>query len=94
MISLDGAMTVMYLFVRQKFHWSVRDVTFFDTVSQLIPMLGALIGFLILRKVIINKTQKLFQDTIINMLTFVGFWPICDCIGAVVTFLGCTEQSC
>jgi len=44
-------MTVMYLFVREKFHWTVRDYTFFETVSHLVPMIGALIGFLILRKV-------------------------------------------
>lgn len=48
---LDGAMTVMYLFVRQKFHWSVREFTFYETISQVVPMLGALIGFLMLRKV-------------------------------------------
>ncbi|XP_023174796.1 uncharacterized protein LOC111602094 [Drosophila hydei] len=47
----DGVMTVMYLFVREKFHWSVRDYTFYETVSHLVPMVGALIGFLILRKI-------------------------------------------
>ncbi|XP_022224752.2 uncharacterized protein LOC111075628 [Drosophila obscura] len=47
----DGVMTVMYLFVREKFHWTVRDYTFFETVSHLVPMIGALIGFLVLRKV-------------------------------------------
>ncbi|KAH8407252.1 hypothetical protein KR222_011322 [Zaprionus bogoriensis] len=51
MFVVDGVMTVMYLFVRQKFHWSVREFTFFETVSQLVPMLGAMVGFLILRKV-------------------------------------------
>ncbi|TDG52311.1 hypothetical protein AWZ03_001141 [Drosophila navojoa] len=51
MFVVDGAMTVMYLFVRQKFHWSVREFTFFETISQVVPMLGALIGFLMLRKV-------------------------------------------
>ncbi|XP_030385657.1 uncharacterized protein LOC115632572 [Scaptodrosophila lebanonensis] len=47
----DGVMGVMYLFVREKFHWTVRDYTFFETVSHLVPMLGALVGFLVLRKV-------------------------------------------
>ncbi|EDW35819.1 GL17463 [Drosophila persimilis] len=47
----DGVMTVMYLFVREKFHWTVRDYTFYETVSHLVPMIGALIGFLVLRKV-------------------------------------------
>ncbi|XP_062125479.1 probable peptidoglycan muropeptide transporter SLC46 isoform X1 [Drosophila sulfurigaster albostrigata] len=51
MFVVDGVMTVMYLFVRQKFHWSIREFTFFETVSQLVPMIGALVGFLILRKV-------------------------------------------
>ncbi|XP_030080578.1 uncharacterized protein LOC111597884 isoform X2 [Drosophila hydei] len=51
MFVVDGGMTVMYLFVRQKFHWSVREFTFFETISQVVPMLGALIGFLMLRKV-------------------------------------------
>ncbi|XP_014097906.3 probable peptidoglycan muropeptide transporter SLC46 [Bactrocera oleae] len=48
---IDGAMTVFYLFVREKFHWTVRDFTFYETVSHMVPMFGALVGFLILRKV-------------------------------------------
>ncbi|XP_054739941.1 uncharacterized protein LOC129245657 [Anastrepha obliqua] len=48
---LDGAMTVFYLFVREKFHWTVRDFTFYETVGHMVPMFGTLIGFLILRKV-------------------------------------------
>ncbi|XP_037954827.1 solute carrier family 46 member 3-like isoform X1 [Teleopsis dalmanni] len=47
----DGAMTVFYLFVREKFHWTVREFTFYETVSHMTPMFGALVGFLILRKV-------------------------------------------
>ncbi|KAH8397735.1 hypothetical protein KR009_006562 [Drosophila setifemur] len=48
---VDGVMTVMYLFVRQQFHLTVREFTIFETVSQSVPMLGALLGFLILRKI-------------------------------------------
>ncbi|EDV90817.1 uncharacterized protein LOC6569799 [Drosophila grimshawi] len=51
MFVTDGVMTVMYLFVRQKFHWSVREFTFFETTSKMVPMMGALIGFLMLRKI-------------------------------------------
>lgn len=61
--STDGVMTVMYLFVREKFHWSVRDYTFYETVSHLVPMIGALIGFLILRKV--SWTKGKFPDCIV-----------------------------
>ncbi|XP_061389293.1 probable peptidoglycan muropeptide transporter SLC46 [Musca vetustissima] len=48
---LDGAMTVFYLFVREKFQWTVRDFTYYETISHVTSMFGALVGFLILRKV-------------------------------------------
>ncbi|KAM8706069.1 hypothetical protein ACLKA7_010369 [Drosophila subpalustris] len=72
MFVVDGVMTVMYLFVRQKFHWSVREFTFFETVSQLVPMLGALIGFLILRKVfglsvVVLALLSLFSEILSNL---------------------------
>lgn len=55
-------MTVMYLFVREKFHWTVRDYTFFETVSHLVPMIGALIGFLVLRKVSSSSLSSSYSD--------------------------------
>ncbi|XP_016927744.2 probable peptidoglycan muropeptide transporter SLC46 [Drosophila suzukii] len=68
----DGVMTVMYLFVREKFHWTVRDYTFFETVSHLVPMIGALIGFLILRKVfrlsVVTLALLAFFSEILNNL--------------------------
>ncbi|KAH8373070.1 hypothetical protein KR009_011227 [Drosophila setifemur] len=68
----DGVMTVMYLFVREKFHWTVRDYTFYETVSHLIPMVGALIGFLILRKLfrlsVVTLALLAFFSEIINNL--------------------------
>ncbi|XP_065368039.1 probable peptidoglycan muropeptide transporter SLC46 [Calliphora vicina] len=48
---LDGAMTVFYLFVREKFQWTVREFTFYETISHVTSVFGALIGFLIMRKV-------------------------------------------
>ncbi|XP_075165567.1 putative peptidoglycan muropeptide transporter SLC46 [Haematobia irritans] len=48
---LDGNMTVFYLFAREKFQWTVRDFTQFETVSHVTSMIGALVGFLILRKI-------------------------------------------
>lgn len=54
---LDGAMTVFYLFVREKFQWTVREFTFYETISHVTSVFGALIGFLILRKV----SKKIFR---------------------------------
>lgn len=65
-------MTVMYLFVREKFHWSVRDYTFYETVSHLVPMIGALIGFLILRKVSWGRQVLLKFPPIMEQF----FWQI------------------
>ncbi|KAH8410982.1 hypothetical protein KR222_004522 [Zaprionus bogoriensis] len=68
----DGVMTVMYLFVREKFHWSVRDYTFYETVAHLVPMIGALIGFLILRKIfrlsVVTLALLAFFSEILNHL--------------------------
>ncbi|XP_017835806.1 uncharacterized protein LOC108595152 [Drosophila busckii] len=68
----DGVMTVMYLFVREKFHWSVREYTFYETVSHLVPMVGAIIGFLILRKIfrlsVVTLALLAFFSEILNNL--------------------------
>lgn len=48
---LDGAMTVFYLFVREKFQWTIREFTFYETISHVVSVFGALVGFLIMRKV-------------------------------------------
>ncbi|XP_002071993.3 proton-coupled folate transporter [Drosophila willistoni] len=48
---LDGSMPIMYLFIRQKFHWSVREITLYETAREFVPMVGAVFGFLILRKI-------------------------------------------
>ncbi|XP_067630532.1 probable peptidoglycan muropeptide transporter SLC46 isoform X2 [Eurosta solidaginis] len=77
---LDGAMTVFYLFVREKFQWSVRDFTFYETVSHMVPMLGALIGFLILRKVFSMSVVTLallafFSDILSSIVRGVAYEP-------------------
>lgn len=48
---IDGAMTVFYLFVREKFQWTIREFTFYETISHVVSVFGALVGFLIMRKV-------------------------------------------
>lgn len=80
-------MTVMYLFVREKFHWTVRDYTFFETVSHLVPMIGALIGFLILRKVSPSQGwKKYFINFIFESLS--GIPTVGSNIGSVGLLFG------
>lgn len=72
---LDGVMTVFYLFVREKFQWTIRDFTIYETVYQIKSLLGSIIGFLLLRKVRNISTDftifklELFQSI---GLSFVG----------------------
>ncbi|XP_017039327.1 proton-coupled folate transporter [Drosophila ficusphila] len=68
----DGVMTVMYLFVRQQFHLTVREFTIFETVSQAVPMLGAVLGVLIFRKlfgmsVVSLALLSLFSEILSNV---------------------------
>ncbi|XP_016998337.2 probable peptidoglycan muropeptide transporter SLC46 [Drosophila takahashii] len=76
----DGVMTVMYLFVRQQFHFTVREFTIFETVSQSIPMLGAVLGILILRKlfgmsVVSLALLSLFSEVLSNIARGFAFLP-------------------
>ncbi|XP_016939532.4 probable peptidoglycan muropeptide transporter SLC46 [Drosophila suzukii] len=76
----DGVMTVMYLFVRQQFHFTVREFTIFETVSQSVPMLGALLGILILRKlfgmsVVSLALLSLFSEILSNIARGFAFLP-------------------
>uniref|UniRef100_A0A1I8Q736 Major facilitator superfamily (MFS) profile domain-containing protein n=1 Tax=Stomoxys calcitrans TaxID=35570 RepID=A0A1I8Q736_STOCA len=48
---VEGSMTVFYLFVREKFQWTVKDFTTYETVSILVPILGNILGVWLLRKV-------------------------------------------
>lgn len=85
-------MTVMYLFVREKFHWSVRDYTFYETVSHLVPMIGALIGFLILRKVSAGTREH--SPTILRIIHLHTDLPsVCGHAGAAGLLLGDTQSS-
>ncbi|XP_061389294.1 probable peptidoglycan muropeptide transporter SLC46 [Musca vetustissima] len=48
---VEGSSTVFYLFVREKFQWTVKDFTTYETISILIPILGNVLGVWLLRRV-------------------------------------------
>ncbi|XP_075165570.1 putative peptidoglycan muropeptide transporter SLC46 [Haematobia irritans] len=48
---VEGSMTVFYLFVREKFQWTVKDFTTYETVSIFVPIVGNIVGVWLLRKV-------------------------------------------
>lgn len=44
-------MTVFYLFVREKFDWSIQQSTFYDAANIVVIILGNIVGMYILNKV-------------------------------------------
>ncbi|XP_036219264.2 probable peptidoglycan muropeptide transporter SLC46 isoform X2 [Bactrocera oleae] len=49
---LDGSMTVFYLFIREIFHWSIKEFTTFETVNMLVTTIGNIMGVLILKRLL------------------------------------------
>lgn len=66
--TLNGTGTVFYLFVREKFHWSLKEATMFDSVSILTAIIGCSIGLLILKKILKFSDMTLAIISIVSML--------------------------
>lgn len=49
---LNGSGNVFYLFVREKFNWSLKDATLFDSTNLLISIIGCTIGLVVLKKML------------------------------------------
>ncbi|KAG4079764.1 hypothetical protein HA402_014895 [Bradysia odoriphaga] len=50
--ALEGSSTVFYLFVREKFNWSIQQSTFFDAANILLKIIGNVLGMYLLNKVL------------------------------------------
>ncbi|KAI8126976.1 Solute carrier family 46 member 3 [Lucilia cuprina] len=69
---VDGSVTVFYLFIREKFHWNIREYTTYETLSILVPVLGNIFGIWLLRKVI---RIPLLNLAIVGLLS-----NVCNCL--------------
>lgn len=47
---LEGSMTVTYLFVREKFAWTLKEFSFYSSTSIVLQIIGNIIGMYFLRK--------------------------------------------
>jgi len=55
---LDGSVTVFYLFVRERFNWSIQQSTFYDAATIVVIILGNIVGMYILNKLLgISETK-------------------------------------
>lgn len=58
----NGSNTVFYLSVRQKFNWTLQDLTLYEAASMLFTVLGSIIGIVFLKKIL--KFSDLSLSTI------------------------------
>lgn len=47
-------MTVFYLFIREIFHWSIKEFTTFETINMLVTTIGNIMGVIVLKRVSIK----------------------------------------
>lgn len=56
--TLNGTSTVFYLFVREKFEWTLREYTLFDSANILIAIAGCIVGLVVLKKCLDSPTSR------------------------------------
>lgn len=72
MFMMEGSMTVSFLFVREKFGWTVHDYALFDSMTILVQVVGTIVGIYGLKKlchisdpmVAVIAAGSLFMDTV------------------------------
>lgn len=50
MFILEGSQTVFFLFVREKFGWTVHDYALYDCYSIMVQVIGTILGIYVLKK--------------------------------------------
>lgn len=71
-IAANGFNTVFYLFTRQKFGWTLQDVTLFESGTMLINLIGSTVTILVFKK-LLN-----LPDLSLSILALTSF--LCDAI--------------
>lgn len=66
--TLNGTSTVFYLFVREKFNWTLKEATLFDSSSILVSITGCFIGLVVLKKLFNFSDLTLAVLGIVSML--------------------------
>lgn len=66
--TLNGTSNVFYLFVREKFHWTLKDATLFDSTNILIAIVGVFIGVSFFKKLLGFSDVTLAVFAIISMV--------------------------
>lgn len=50
--TLNGSGNIFYLFVREKFNWTIKEATLYSSASMLISIIGCVFGLLFLKKLL------------------------------------------
>jgi MFS transporter, PCFT/HCP family, solute carrier family 46 (folate transporter), member 1 len=65
---LNGTSNIFYLFTREKFEWTLKEATMFDSTSLLISIIGCVIGLVLLKKVLKFSDLSLAVIAIVSMI--------------------------
>lgn len=66
-ISTNGSGNLFYLFVREKFQWTLKEATIFESTSVLISIMGLCVGLVVLKKVLKFSDDLLAVVAIISL---------------------------
>ena len=66
--ALNGTSNIFYLFTREKFQWTLRQATMFDSISLVISLFGCLIGIVFLKKLLNISDLTLAAIAIVSMI--------------------------
>lgn len=66
--SLNGQGNLFYLFVREKFEWTLQQATLFDSATMLITIAGCLIGMVVFKKILGFSDLTLAFIAIVSVL--------------------------
>jgi MFS transporter, PCFT/HCP family, solute carrier family 46 (folate transporter), member 1 len=66
--TLNGTSNIFYLFAQEKFQWTLRQTTTFDSISLVISLVGAFIGIVFLKKLLKISDLSLAIISIVSMI--------------------------
>lgn len=66
---VDGSISIFYLFIREKFQWTVKEYTAYESISILVPIAGNILGIWLLRKVF---HIKLLNVALLGLLSHIS----------------------
>lgn len=66
--TMNGTSNIFYLFVRQQFHWTLKQATMFDSINIFVAIIGVFVGVSVMKKALSFSDISLAFVAIVSML--------------------------